>query len=89
MATYYILVNFDNETLHLKVFGGPENASIYQIHPTNQKYAVLGRLKECDIFIDGKNLSKRHCTFAFDSGHWVLWDGYQSQSSVNGTWLFL
>lgn len=76
---------------------------------------MLGRVEDCDIFIDDSILSKRHCTFqfvpgpcpsakasdlnsdlasgpkelpsAFD-GHWVLKDGYASQS-LNGTWVYL
>jgi pSer/pThr/pTyr-binding forkhead associated (FHA) protein len=49
----------------------------------------MGRIKDCDITINDKNLSKKHATFSYKNGEWVLQDGFELLSSMNGTYIFL
>lgn len=53
----------------------------------NQVKITIGRSKNCDISIDSLSLSKRHCTFTFESDLWLLRDGMDDNPSTNGTWL--
>jgi len=73
----------------LKVFGGPENASVYTLNPNKQKFAVIGKSKDCDITINDMPLSKKHATFSFKNGQWNVQDGFEHLASKNGTYIFL
>ena len=50
--------------LKLKVVGGPGYGQFYVRNPLDRcKSHVLGRVDGCEIFVDDKIMSKRHCTF--------------------------
>jgi len=51
----------------------------------------LGRGKSCKIKIDSNFLSKHHTTIEYNnnSKFWEIKDGFESKSSLNGTWLLL
>lgn len=49
--------------------GGPAYGQFFVRNPLDSsKQHVLGRVDDCDIFIDDKVLSKRHCTFQYLPG---------------------
>lgn len=55
--------------LKLKVVGGPGYGQFYVRNPLDRcKSHVLGRVDGCEIFVDDKIMSKRHCTFQFVPG---------------------
>jgi len=55
--------------LKIKVVGGPAYGQFFVRNPLDSsKQHVLGRVDDCDIFIDDKVMSKRHCTFQFLPG---------------------
>ena len=101
LATYYILVHIEEPQsvpdqkelakpiLHLKVFGGPDNASVYVLDPNKQKQVIIGKSKDCDITINDMPLSKRHACFSFTNGQWNIQDGFQNLASKNGTYVFM
>ena len=61
--------------LKLKIFGGPSNGEIHYFQNEGQEI-VIGRTPNCDIRIDDKLLSKTQAHIVFESGQWVLNDGY-------------
>lgn len=55
--------------LKLKVVGGPVSGKFFVMNPLDcSKQHVLGRLSDCNIYIDDSLLSKYHCTFQFVQG---------------------
>ena len=77
--------------LRIKVFGGFSHGKSLTLDPIVCKQAVLGRTDECDIIVDDSILSKKHCTFSYDAPKqtWMINDGFNIRSSMNGTWIYL
>ncbi len=53
--------------LKLKVFGGESHGQSFQLDPTVKRSVVLGRVDDCDLIVEDSILSKKHCTFSFDT----------------------
>jgi len=75
--------------LRLKIFGIGNNGELFYF-PTDKKIITIGRQNNVDILIQDKLLSKIHSTICFsETSGWMLYDGYENNSSTNGTWLYI
>ncbi len=79
--------------MRIRVFGGLSHGSLVVLDPKDKLTYVLGRNDDCDIKVDDNILSKRHCTFQYNSCNkrWQVADGDlpSMRSSLNGTWMYL
>lgn len=52
---------------------------------------TIGRTNNCDIYLEGEEISKTHCLISFNqtTKRWVVHDGNLKKKSFNGVWLFL
>ena len=48
---------------------------------------LIGRSNNCDIKLNDSTISRVQCRVIFSKDRWVMLDGVEGKSSVNGTWL--
>ena len=95
-AAFADLTNFASNSsgknsLKIRVFGGVSHGQTFNLDPQSKRTAVMGRVDECDLVVEDSILSKKHCTFSYDSTQqkWSVNDGFNLRSSLNGTWIYL
>lgn len=78
------------QKLRLKLFGGPSTGEVFYFKPDTDVIKI-GRSNNCDVAIEDAVLSKfqAHIYFNHERDCWVLVDGFNGKSSLNGTWLYL
>jgi len=75
--------------LRLKIFGIANTGETFYF-PVDKKQITIGRQANCDIVIQDKLLSKIHSFISYsEKTGWLLMDGYDNNSSTNGTWLYI
>jgi len=52
-----------------------------------QQSFMIGRSNNCDIKLNDSTISRVQCRVIFSQDRWIMLDGTDGKSSVNGTWL--
>ncbi len=85
-----------NENITLKIFTGNEQSEIYEFN-SKKKIIIIGRETSCDVHIEDKLLSRKHCYIYYNNNEnknedyycWYIKDGdLNGKKSTNDTWLY-
>ena len=79
-----------NENIILKIFTGNEQSEIFEFN-AEKKIIIFGRETSCDVHIEDKLLSRKHCYIYYneESNCWYIKDGdLNGKKSTNDTWLY-
>jgi pSer/pThr/pTyr-binding forkhead associated (FHA) protein len=85
-----------NENIILKIFTGNEQSEIFEFN-SEKKIIIFGRETSCDVHIEDKLLSRKHCYIYYnenennneESNCWYIKDGdLTGKKSTNDTWLY-
>ena len=87
-----------NENITLKIFTGNEQTEIYEFN-SEKKNIIIGRDTACDVYIEDKMLSRKHCYIYYNKNEnennseenycWYIKDGdLNGKKSTNDTWLY-
>ncbi len=64
------LTNFGStgkNQLKIRVFGGNSHGQTFLLDPVVKRTAVMGRVDDCDLIVEDSILSKKHCTFTYET----------------------
>jgi len=82
-------INHGRTQLRLKIFGIANSGETFYF-PIEKQQISIGRQTQCDIAIQDKLLSKIHSMITYcDKNGWLLMDGFENNTSTNGTWLYI
>ena len=85
-----------SENITLKIFTGNEQSEIYEFN-SKKKIIIIGRETSCDVHIEDKLLSRKHCYIYYNNNEnknedyycWYIKDGdLNGKKSTNDTWLY-
>jgi pSer/pThr/pTyr-binding forkhead associated (FHA) protein len=85
-----------NENITLKIFTGNEQTEKYEFN-SKKKNIIVGRDTACDVYIEDKMLSRKHCYIYYEKNennneegsNWFIKDGDLSgKKSNNDTWIY-
>ena len=88
-----------NENITLKIFTGNEQTEKYEFN-SEKKNIIVGRDTKCDVYIEDKMLSRKHCYIYYNKNEnennngeenycWYIKDGdLNGKKSTNDTWLY-
>ena len=81
-----IVLTEQSTSLSLQVYEGPHADQEFTFAPSDS-IVRIGRVRDCALQIDDKNLSRCHCFLSFhEATGWTVTDGDGNKRSANGTW---
>lgn len=74
--------------LALRTKNCPSSVSEFLIfNPIFENQYTIGRISECDVWVNLTSISRKQAVLIFDGEKWILRDGYNGNPSTNGCWV--